>query len=173
MTGEADIRVRVLMVCLGNICRSTMAESLLRHLAVDAGFGAVIEVDSAGTGDWHIGAAPHEGTQGELRANGVDVGDGRARQVVATDLETFDYVIAMDATNLADLRSLAGNNLGDVHAELSLLLDHAGSAAVREVRDVPDPYLVGGFDRVYALVRDACDGLLDHIAGREGLTPRA
>lgn len=160
------------MVCLGNICRSTMAESVLRHLATDVGFSDAIEVDSAGTGDWHIGSAPHEGTQSELRANGIDVGEGRARQVVPTDLETFDYVIAMDSQNLEDLRSMVGNDLSEVHAELSLLLDHGTRADVREVHDLPDPYLVGGFDRVYELVRNACTGLLDHLVAREGLTPR-
>ena len=175
MTEPAPIRV--LMVCLGNICRSTMAESTLRHLVAEAGLARAIEVDSAGTGSWHIGSAPHPETQAQLRSNGIDVGDGRARQVTASDLEEFDYVVAMDAENLADLESLAARTFesGELepHAELSLLLQHATRREVRQVHEVPDPYLVGGYDRVFELVNDGCAGLLAHLVEREGLTPRA
>jgi protein-tyrosine phosphatase len=168
----ATPRVRVLMVCLGNICRSTMAEATLRHLAVEAGLAHAIEVDSAGTGDWHVGSPPHPQTQEQLVANGIDVGPGRARQVTEDDLEAFDHVVAMDTQNLADLRRLAaragGGDADAVHARITLLLDDAGAAAGGE-RDVPDPYLVGGYDRVFELVHAGCRGLLDRLARDEGL----
>lgn len=154
--------IRVLFVCLGNICRSPMAEAVFRHLVVEAGLADRIQADSAGTGDWHLGSAPHPSTQEQLRLNGVVVGDQQARQVRRDDAELFDYVVAMDSANLGDLRRSFGM---DQHAQLSLLLDHADADLV----DVPDPYYAGGYDRVYELVDDGCRGLLVLICRREGI----
>jgi protein-tyrosine phosphatase len=149
---------------MGNICRSPMAEAVFRHLAVEAGVADRFDIDSAGTGSWHVGSPPHPKTQAELRANAVAVGDQRARQVTRADADA-DYVVAMDTDNLDDLAALFGD---DAHAHLCLLLEHARDA---DERDVPDPYYAGGYDRVYELVADGCAGLLDFLTRREGLAP--
>jgi protein-tyrosine phosphatase len=143
-----------------------MADAVMRHLVAEAGLADEIQVDSAGTGDWHVGSRPHRETQAELGRRGVPVGEQRARQVTADDFHEFDYIVAMDSDNLADLRALAHGR--DVHAELSLLLAHAPRITER---DVPDPYYVGGFDIVYDLVAAACAELLEEICEAEGLTP--
>lgn len=166
VVGYGSFMVSVLFVCLGNICRSPMADAVMRNLIDDAGLSDQIRVDSAGTGDWHVGEPPHAGTRTELSRRGVDEGDMRARQVTGDDLHEFDYVIAMDAQNLDDLLQLAARLDTRPHARLSLLLEHAG--AVDDL-DVPDPYFVGGFDAVFDLVHAGCEGLLRHICAHEGL----
>ena len=133
----------------------------MQHLVAEAGLADVISVDSAGTGDWHVGDPPHEGTRAELARNQIQDAHMRARQVSSGDLETFDYVLAMDTINLADLRAIAARD--ELDCELSLLLAHATDPAVRAVVDVPDPYYVGGFDRVFELVNAACIDLLAEI----------
>lgn len=152
--------VRVIFVCLGNICRSPMAEAVFMQRVRQAGLEAHIEADSAGTGHWHLGEPPHRGTLRALRSHGIDC-DHRARLVTEADLAEADYVIAMDGANLVDLEAL-----GPSCARLARLLDFAASTALR---DVPDPYYSGGFDAVYALVDAATDGLLAHIRREHGL----
>ncbi len=149
--------VKVLFVCLGNICRSPMAEAIFRHLVKERGLDRVIAVDSAGTGSWHVGEPPHEGTRRILNENDIDYSNIRARQVERRDLEEFDYIIAMDAANLNDLRRLAGSNSSAVIARL---LDFVPD---REKDDVPDPYYTGNFVEVYHLVRSGCEHLLEAI----------
>ena len=97
--------VRVLFVCLGNICRSPMAEAIFRDFVVKEGLEEKIVIDSAGTGDWHIGHPPHKGTQKILKENEVSFEGIKARQVEKEDLTKFDYIIAMDNKNIADLKS--------------------------------------------------------------------
>jgi protein-tyrosine phosphatase len=126
-------RFRILMVCLGNICRSPLAEGAMRHHAER--FGLDIEVDSAGTGDWHIGHAPDRRAQDVAkRLGGIDISHLAARQLKVDDFHHFDHIIAMDSSNLRNLQALAP---ADGSAQLSLLLDHLPG---REGQSVADPY---------------------------------
>ncbi len=152
--------VRVVFVCLGNICRSPMAEGVFRHLVKEAGLEDRIQIDSCGTGGWHVGEPPHRGTQLILRQHGIDY-QHRARQIDARDLRDADYLIAMDMENLDNIR-----RLGPTDAEVGLLLDYAEGLTVREV---PDPYYNGRFEEVYRLVEAGARGLLKHIREKERL----
>jgi len=162
--------IRVLFVCLGNICRSPMAEAVFRHYVQEAGLADRIEVDSAGTGDWHIGNPPHRGSRHILDANNISYENIRARQVANRDFADSHYIIAMDQQNLRDLRRLAEQAARSGRASeapfIGKLLDFASQAAIR---DVPDPYYTGNFDEVFALVQDGCRGLLNYIIEKEGL----
>ena len=150
----------VLFVCLGNICRSPLAEGAFRA-AADAR-GLQLGVDSAGTGGWHVGAPPDPRAQAVARAHGVDISGLRARQVTAADFELFTHVVAMDRDNLAALRRLGGASGG---ARLSLLLDHVPG---RAGGDVADPYYGGpeGFLATWADVWAGAEGLLSGLALR-------
>ncbi len=152
--------VRVLFVCLGNICRSPMAEAVFQKMVDDAGLSDQIVVDSAGTGSWHVGEKAHRGTRRILSQHGIEY-DGRARQVRPQDMDPKSYIIAMDASNLNDLQRQYGN-----HPHLHRLLDFASQT---NVQDVPDPYYTDNFEYVYRLVNDGCRGLLATIREREGL----
>jgi protein-tyrosine phosphatase len=154
--------IRVLFVCLGNICRSPMAEGVFQHLVDEAGLGDEIIVDSAGTGSWHVGERAHRGTRKVLRQHGIEY-NGRSRQIRARDFEQFDYILAMDDSNLSSLRGMMP---AKSRAVVKRFLDFAGDVPTREV---PDPYYNDRFDEVYALVRQGAEGLLDHIREEEGL----
>jgi protein-tyrosine phosphatase len=148
------VTVSVLMVCLGNICRSPLAEAALRHHAERRRLD--VTVDSAGTGDWHVGRAPDPRAQEVAQRLGhIDIGRLRARQVTAADFDRFDYIIAMDAANLRDLKKLAP---AGAKAAMSLLLDHSPG---HEGDPVPDPYYgeVGDFEHVWRLVDAAAEHL--------------
>lgn len=157
--GEGQNIVRVLFVCLGNICRSPMAEAVFRHLVREAGLEKHIDVESAGTGGWHAGQRPHGGTLAVLKQHGIDSGAKRAQQVHRNDFQEFDYIIAMDRENQADLLALSGRRV-------PLLLEYASKG---EPAEVPDPYYDGNFDEVFRLVSAGCRGLLAHIRAQEGL----
>ena len=152
-------KIAVLFVCLGNICRSPLAEAAFRMEAERLGLTA--EVDSAGTGDWHAGEPPDRRAQAVARRNGVDIGDYRARQVKADDFARYTHIVAMDADNLANLERLRPP---DAQAELSLMLAHAGRAG----EPVEDPYYGGddGFDVTWADVSAAARGLAERLAER-------
>lgn len=144
----------VLLVCLGNICRSPLAEAALRAAAEAAGLA--VEVDSAGTGGWHIGEPPDPRAQSVARAHGIDIGGYRVRQVSRSDFAHFDHIVALDHENLDVLRSLRPD---DARARLSLLLDHVPG---REGEAVADPYFGGpeGFEAAWAEVTAGAEGLL-------------
>ena len=150
--------VRILFVCLGNICRSPMAEAITVHRVREAGLADQIEVDSAGTGDWHIGDAPHAGTLQILKTNGIEH-PMQARQVRIEDLDEFDYLIVMDDKNERDVRELSGA-VAAGRAHIARLLDYLPDV---QNKNVPDPYFTGDFDAVYQMVSAACDNLLAQI----------
>ncbi|MFC3885385.1 low molecular weight protein-tyrosine-phosphatase [Bacillus songklensis] len=149
--------VKVLFVCLGNICRSPMAEAVFRDLVRKKGMEDQIIIDSAGTGDWHIGNPPHKGTQAILTKNNINFGGLTARQVKEDDLAEFDYIIGMDTENIGNLRRMAGYNKTGY---IGRLLDFVPEA---QINDVPDPYFTGNFDEVYDLVKKGCENLLEDI----------
>ncbi len=146
--------ISVVFVCLGNICRSPMAEGVFRHMVEEAGLSDKIQVDSAGTSSWHIGETAHRGTRDILAKHGIQY-QGRARRVRSDDYKDANYVIAMDRSNLADLRSYQPD-----HPKMYLLLDFANQV---DRKDVPDPYYNGNFEEVYQLVEAGCSGLLEAI----------
>lgn len=153
--------VRVLFVCLGNICRSPMAEAVFQKLVDDAGLSGKVQVDSAGTSSYHVGEQAHPGTRRVLTRHGINY-DGRARQIKTDDLSNGStYFIAMDSDNLEALRQKFGDT-----PHIHRLLDFAIHA---NVHDVPDPYYSDNFDYVYRLVEDGCYGLLETIRRDEGL----
>ncbi|MGK2915149.1 MAG: low molecular weight protein-tyrosine-phosphatase [Porticoccaceae bacterium] len=152
-------RVEVLFVCLGNICRSPTAHGVFEALLVAEGLTERIAVDSAGTGDWHLGRPPDLRTRRAALARGYDLEHLRARQVEAADFQRFDYILAMDNANLADLRRLRP---GDFRGTLDLFLNFGSGVPVIEV---PDPYhgSADSFEQVLDLVENAARGLLAHI----------
>jgi protein-tyrosine phosphatase len=149
----------VLMICMGNICRSPTAEGVLRHKLRAAGLGDRIKVDSAGTHAWHEGEPPDRRSQQHALARGYDLSDQRSRPVVAADFERFDLILAMDWDNLA----LLEEQCPPPHrAKLGRLSQYAQR---RDSPVVPDPYSGGaaGFEHVLDLVEDACDGLIASV----------
>ncbi len=151
--------VRVLFVCLGNICRSPTAHGVFEGFVKDAGLQNAIEVDSAGTGDWHLGEQPDKRSQVAAAARGYNLGQLRSRLVTAEDFRQFDYILAMDNKNLTDLQLMRP---GGNEAVLELFLKFCDSDTIE---DVPDPYYggEGGFEQVLDLVESASAGLLQTI----------
>jgi protein-tyrosine phosphatase len=156
--------VRILFVCLGNICRSPTAEGVMRDLVARAGLSDSIELDSAGTGAWHVGSPPDARASAAARDRGVTL-EGAARQVLAGDFDEFDLLLAMDASNLHELRQRARDEAQ--RAKVRLLREFDPASAGLDDLDVPDPYYGGdgGFDEVFELVCAACQGLLAQIEG--------
>jgi protein-tyrosine phosphatase len=158
--------IRVCFVCLGNICRSPTAEGVMRKLVADAGLAAQIDVESAGTSAHHVGERPDPRSRAAARARGIDL-TSRARQFEPQDLARFDYVLAADRRNLADLRALAAGR-ATTHVTLLRSFDPASPSDA----EVPDPYYgEDGFDDVLDLCESACRGLLAHIVREHGLSP--
>ena len=154
---------RILFVCLGNICRSPMAEGVFRRVAEEEGLIDRFEIDSAGLGDWHIGQAPDHRAQKAARSRGVDISDQSARQVVDEDFDRFDLLLVMDRSNYAELKARAPR---EARAKIRPFLDFAPHVGTR---DVPDPFFGGaeGFDRALDLIEAAARGLLASLAGEE------
>jgi len=152
-------KVRVLFVCTGNICRSPTAEGVFRRLVTQAGLGATILTDSAGTGGWHVGQPPDSRSQATAKQRGVDLSGQRARRVSSEDFQDFDYLVAMDRGHQQALLRLAPTGQ---EQQVHLLMSYAGD---RTLLDVPDPYYGGvhGFDHVFDLIERGCKGLLAHI----------
>ncbi len=156
--GKTAGPTKVLMVCLGNICRSPLAEAALRQVAIREGMDVV--VDSAGTGDWHVGHAPDKRAQAVAkRLGGVDIGDLRARQFAVGDFYRFDHILAMDDQNLADLRAIMP---ADASARLSLLLDHLPG---QQGKAVADPFYGddSGFETTWRQVSAASEAFAKSI----------
>ncbi len=158
MARHNDTAVRVLMVCLGNICRSPTAHGVFQQRVENAGLTGVIEVDSAGTGDFHLGEKPDVRSRQAAQQRGYNLNGLRARQVRHDDFERFDYILAMDENNLRDLQVLCPAAL---QHKLRLFMEFADNNYL----SVPDPYYGDGegFQLVLNLVEEAADALLDHI----------
>ena len=150
--------MRILMVCLGNICRSPMAEGILRDLAKKGGFDVV--TDSAGTSDYHVGEQPDRRAQLAMQRHGIEINDLRGRQLVAEDFDRFDLLLAMDRSNLRNMLGIAPNEA--LAAKAKLVMDYA---PVHPEREVPDPYYGDdrGFDHVYNMLDEACRNLLNDV----------
>jgi protein-tyrosine phosphatase len=155
-------KVSVCFVCLGNICRSPTAEAVMRHVVRQAGLDGRIHVDSAGTGDWHVGEAPDERAQRAGLRRGYDLAPLRGRQIGAVDFERFDLVVAMDDANVTALRNVAPPAARD---KIRLLMEFAPQL---ETRVVADPYFGGeaGFETVLDQCEAACEGLLAALRTR-------
>jgi protein-tyrosine phosphatase len=165
--GGAAAPIRVLFVCLGNICRSPAAEGVFLHLLAREGIDAAFRVDSAGTGGWHVGRPPDPRMRAAAARRGIAL-PSRARQLEAADLVRFDHILTMDAENLAAVEALARRGAGDPaleglpRATITPLVRHC---RVFTSREVPDPYYGGeqGFEEVLDLLEDACAGLLEDL----------
>lgn len=155
--------IRVLFVCLGNICRSPTAEAVLRAKLAEQSLSDQVEVDSAGTSDWHIGKAPDLRTIAAGEKRGYQLADLRARQANSHDFLQFDYVLAMDYDNLSLLRTLRPAN-----AKTTAQLFLKTFSSDERLSEVPDPYYGGeqGFELVLDMIEDACDGLIADIKTR-------
>ena len=154
--------IRVLFVCMGNICRSPTAEGVFRKLIEEAGLTDRIEIDSAGTHAYHVGEPPDSRAQAAAKRRGVDLSLQRGRQAVAEDFKRFEYVLAMDEENLEKLLSICPDGLEE---KVELFMEYAAGGHPREV---PDPYFGGasGFDRVLDMIEAASQGLLADIRQR-------
>ncbi len=155
--------VKVLLVCMGNICRSPMAEGVLRHRLKESGLDAEVMVDSAGTHSYHVGSKPDRRGQQAAARRGVDLSAIRARRVAPEDLETFHYILAMDRDNYQELLSLS--SLSEHREKINLFMQYASGLTEQEV---PDPYYGGldGFDRVMDMVEEAAQGLIQQLRKR-------
>lgn len=143
-----------------------MAEAVMRKLVAENGLENRVTVDSAGTGDWHIGREPHEGTRDVLDAHGISYAGMKARQVIPQDAADFQYIVCMDRKNLKDACEIMGNSDGKNSA--GKVFTFMELIPGRGVADVPDPYYEGNFDYVYELVDEGCSALLDQIKADMG-----
>jgi protein-tyrosine phosphatase len=171
--------INVLFVCMGNICRSPMADAVFQHMVDEAGLSDRIKVDSAGTIGYHTGEKAHHGTRAILKKHGIAY-DGRARMFRPADADRFDYILTMDHSNLLDVRDtipgVATANSSVVRrngrqVEIGMFLHYANAAGMidKNQMEVPDPYYSNRFEEVYALVKMGCAALLDHIRAEHDL----
>jgi protein-tyrosine phosphatase len=159
--------MRILFVCLGNICRSPTAEGVMRHVLREEGLEDRVEIDSAGTGGWHVGAPPDERATAAARDRSIAL-EGSARKFAADDWDDFDLILAMDEDNRRDLLAVAPDD--DARAKVRMLREFDPASDGAGDLDVPDPYYGGdeGFEHVLDLVEAATRGLIDDLraAGR-------
>ena len=157
-----DSQVSVLFVCLGNICRSPTAHAVFRQLVDDENLNEFIKIDSAGTGDWHIGCPPDRRSSEAAMLKGYDLSDLRARLVTREDFYLFDHILVMDKKNFRDVTALAPN---DLRAKISLFLNYSLIAKESCLTEVPDPYYGGddGFDKVLSMIEDGSRGFLSSL----------
>ncbi len=149
--------IKVLFICLGNICRSPTAEGIFRQLVADRGLLSSIYIDSAGTSGWHNGQPPDKRSQTAAQKHNIDISHQKSREITTRDFEIFDYLIAMDKQNLEDLQKKSKNG---PDKNIATLLSY--SPKLDRV-DVPDPYYHGSFDDVFDMIKTGCDGLLEKI----------
>jgi protein-tyrosine phosphatase len=152
-------RTSVLFVCLGNICRSPLAEGIFLHLVDEAGLSDRFEIDSAGTGSWHVGEPPDARAALVAGQHGVEL-TSRARQITDDDLRHFDWVVAMDRENLRNIERMRDSTGSEAEIRLLREFDAEGDGD-----EVPDPYYGGasGFENVYTMVHRSCQALLDRL----------
>ena len=156
--------VKVLFVCMGNICRSPTAEGLFKHLIEEAGLTDSISTDSAGTHAYHIGSPPDQRAQSAASKRGIDLSTLRGRKVETEDFQQFDYVLAMDNSNFSNLQDVAGKAVDNLFMFLNFSEKYSET-------QVPDPYYGGdqGFEHVLDLIEDASKGLLDDIRKKHNI----
>ena len=154
----------ILFICTGNICRSPTAQGVFGYLLEQTKLQDRVQVDSAGTDSYHVGASPDTRSQATAKAHGIDLSSQRARRISPADCDAFDYLIVMDDGHRRTLNMRLGQHCG---AKISKLLDYAKDNSYRH-DDVPDPYYggSGGFERVYAMIEDGCQGLLEDVQKR-------
>lgn len=149
--------MKILMVCLGNICRSPLAEGIMLHKINEKEISW--EVDSAGTSHWHVGNLPDRRSIATAKEHGIDITYQRSRQFLSTDFEKFDLILAMDSANYTDILRLASTDAEKEKVKLILNYLHPN-----ENRGVPDPYYEGGFEKVYQMLDKSCEKILEeHI----------
>lgn len=153
--------IRILFVCLGNICRSTMAEFMFRDMAEKAGLGSRFYIESAGTSAEEAGNPVHRGTRQVLDRLGISCAQKRARKMTAEDYGRFDYLIGMERSNIRSMERICG---GDPEHKMSRLLEHAPERYARAGQDVADPWYTGDFEATYRDVKAGCEGLLAELA---------
>ena len=151
---------KILFICHGNICRSTMAEYVMKHLVKNAGLEEEFFIDSAATSDEEIGNGVHYGTRRKLAEMGVPCGDHRSRQVTWKDYERFDRIIGMDNANIRNLRRMLK---GDPEGKISMMLDYTNRPG-----EVADPWYTGDFDATWEDVLEGCTGLLEQLNHKGG-----
>ena len=149
--------IKVLFVCHGNICRSTMAQSVFAHMVKQKGLEDIFEIDSAATSREEIGNGPHYGTVRKLQQIGIPVIPHHARQMTKKDYEYYDYIIGMDTANIRNMNAIAG---GDKNGKIYKMLSFAGSG-----RDVADPWYTGDFDATYKDVVAGLEGFMKEVLG--------
>lgn len=148
--------IKVVFVCLGNICRSPMAEGLFRAEVEKAGLSNQIAIDSAATGTWNLGKPPHRGTKEILKKHHVDYQFMKARKISATDFAEADFIIGMDQQNISDLKALANNSKATIRSLMSFVLGE-------EEKEIPDPYYTGDFKETEQMVTAGVKALLEYI----------
>ena len=153
--------INVLFVCLGNICRSPMAEAVFRDLIKKQNLNDKISVDSAATSSWHIGKPPHHGTLAILEKYNISSNGLVGRQLAKGDFKKFDYIVGMDENNIRDIYDITGQSS---HPKVIRLLDLTAHKT-----DVPDPYYSGNFQETYHLIIDGCQALLEKIRKEHNL----
>lgn len=152
---------RVLFVCLGNICRSPLAEGVFADVLKERGLRDQYRIDSAGTGGWHVGSAPDPRSIAVAQKHGIDISGQKTRKVRPEDFSEFDLILGMDRSNIEDLLLVAG----PAKDRVRLFLEYTLGAR----RDVPDPYYggPGGFDNVYGMIREASEALVEKLEARK------
>ena len=153
---ELSEMIKVLFICHGNICRSTMSEYVMKYLTDQAGVASEFYIDSAATSREEIGNGVHHGTRQKLKEVGIPCGNHRARQLTRRDYEEFDYIIGMDAWNIRNIMRIIGS---DPEKKVSMLLDFTD----RPGTEIADPWYTGNFDVTYDDVLEGCTGLLEHL----------
>lgn len=156
--------MKILFVCLGNICRSPLAEAVFKNAIAREEIEELITVDSAGTSDYHIGSGPDARSYENAKLNDINI-EHCARQIESEDLKTFDYVIAMDKENFKNIIRLASSDQQKEKIYLMRGFEIDGTYSTRYVENVPDPYFGGeeGFQLVFDILKNSCDNLLSYL----------